>query len=141
MQDVHPRGVPSTANPSETNRTSLQPVLLLDAIGSGGGAVFLLTATGWLSPHLGLSTSLLRGAAVILIPFVVVLLVAVLAGATSRPLIGVIVAFNVVWVVASIGLLLFGRVSPTALGVAVVLAQAAAVAVVAWFQYAAIHRE
>ncbi len=141
MQDIHPRGAPSTANPSETTRTSLQPVLLLDAIGSGGSAVFLLAATGWLSLHLGLSTSLLRGAAVILIPFVVVLLVAVLAGARSRPLIGAIVAFNVLWIVASLGLLLFGGASPTALGVSVVLVQAAMVAVVALLQYAGITRD
>lgn len=141
MQDAHPRGARADAIHGETTGAGLRPLLLLDAVGSGASAGLVLVATGWLSSHLGLSATLLRGVGVILIPFVALLLVAASSGAARRPLIGIVLAFNVVWVVASIGLLVFGRVSLTALGVAVVIAQAAAVAVVAWFQYAAIHRE
>jgi hypothetical protein len=55
-------------------------------------------------------------------------------------LVWVVIIANALWVVDSLWLLVSGWVSPTALGVAFVLAQAAAVAVLTELEYIALRR-
>ena len=57
-----------------------------------------------------------------------------------RPVIWALVAGNLGWALACVLLLLSGRVSPSALGVAYVLVQALTVAVLAELQYFGLRR-
>jgi hypothetical protein len=118
----------------------LRRVLLVDAMASGACALLALVAADWLSPHLGLSPAFLRGAGLILIPFVALLLAVAARGTDSRPAVGIIIAFNVLWVLASVGVLVTGGVAPTGLGIAFVLVQAAVVALLGWLQFAGLRR-
>ena len=114
----------------------LRPLLWLDAATGIAMAGLLLGLGAELSPLLGLPQSLLTEAGLILLPFVLLL-----AWTATRPspqrLTALVVAINVGWVVASLLLLAGPWVSPTPLGTAFVLAQAGAVAVIAWLQHGA----
>jgi hypothetical protein len=115
--------------------TLLKRALLVDAIACSASVILLLGAAGWLSSYLGLPVALLVGAGLVLIPFV-----ALLAFTVSRPrppalLVGLVIGFNLAWMVASIGLLVAGVVAPTTLGLVVVAGQAVAVLGLAVLQY------
>jgi hypothetical protein len=113
----------------------LKRALLVDAIGCSASVVLTLAAASWLSPHLGLPVALLNGAGLVLIPFVALLAVTVFKRRPPAPLVGLVIGFNLAWVVASVGLLISGVVAPTALGMVVVAGQAAAVLGIAVLQY------
>lgn len=113
----------------------LRRALLIDAIGSGAPIPVLLLAAAWLSPHLGLSETLLRWAGVVLIPFVALLIVTVARPVPPASLVRLIIGFNLVWATASVGLLVIGAVRPTTPGTLVVLVQAAMVLGLAIAQY------
>jgi hypothetical protein len=117
----------------------LRWALLADAIGTGASVVLVLAAAEWLSPHLGLPVELLRGAGLVLIPFVAML---VAAASRLRPawLVGLVIGLNLVWAVASIALIVGGIVQPTTLGIVVVIGQAAAVLGIAVLQYVGLQR-
>lgn len=108
--------------------------LLIDAIGSGVAALLLLVGAEWLSPYLGLSVSFLRGVGLGLVPWFALLLFA--AGGPSRwtSAIRPVIAVNLLWVVASAGLLIADLASPTLLGIAVVIVQAIVVLGIATLQ-------
>lgn len=106
----------------------LRRVLLVDAAASGAMGVLFLVASGTLAPLLGLPVGLLAGVTAILIPFAVLLGWLARRETVLRPVIVAVVAGNWLWVGASGALLLSGSVSPTALGSAVVIGQAVAVA-------------
>lgn len=112
----------------------LRRLLLIDAIGSGASALLAMAASDWLSAYLGLAPALLRGAGVVLVPFVALLALAVVMPRAPRALVGIIITLNVLWVLASLGLLVTGRASPTGFGIVFVLVQAGAVALLAWGQ-------
>lgn len=59
----------------------------------------------------------------------------------SRAMLVEIIAINVLWVVASFGLLVSGAISPNLLGIAFVSAQAVAVALFAELQYVGLRRQ
>ena len=105
----------------------LRRALVTDAIGSGAPIPVLLLAATWLSPHLGLSETLLRWAGVVLIPFVALLIVAATRPTPPASLARLVIGFNLVWATASVALLVTGAVGQTALGTLVVLVQAAVV--------------
>jgi hypothetical protein len=118
----------------------LRYALIADAVASGATALLLLAGASLLTGLLGLPEPLLRVAGVILVPFVI--LVGALA-ASARPSAGsvwAVILLNVAWVAGSIALLLGDFVSPTALGYAFVIAQAAAVFAFADFQYFGLRR-
>lgn len=119
---------------------SLRAALVLDAAASGAAGIVMLAGAGMLAPLLGLPAGLLAAAGAALLPFA--LAVGLLARRTAPPrgLAWAVVAVNEAWVVASIVLLLGGWVTPTALGVAFVLAQAAVVAAFAVLQALALRR-
>ena len=73
-------------------------------------------------------------------PFAALLLGIARAARPARGAAWAVVVGNALWVVASVALLLSGRVAPTALGEAFVLAQAAVVATLAWAEHGVLRR-
>ncbi len=119
---------------------SLRQILLLDAIATGITAVLLVAAAELLSGPLGLPEILLREAGLILVPFV-----ALVGWTASRqfPAIGAvrtIISGNVLWVVASLLLLVSGYVASTLAGYVLVAAQAIVVGFFAELQLIALRR-
>lgn len=118
----------------------LRNVLVADGVVTGSAAILLAAAAGPLSDILGLPTMLLRVAGLGLIPFGAFVLGLGLRGTTSKRLVRALIAANLLWVGSSVALLLGGWVDPTALGVAFVLVQAAAVAAFAELQVIGLRR-
>jgi len=112
----------------------LRRVLVLDAVATGATALLAVALAGPLSGWLGLPVGLLRGAGLILVPFVI--LVAWTAARQQAPagVVWTIIAMNGAWVIASVALLLSGLVAPTVWGYAFVIAQAVIVGAFAELQ-------
>ncbi|WP_222928073.1 hypothetical protein [Luteimonas viscosa] len=109
----------------------LTRVLLIDAIASGATAVLLIAGADLLAPLLQLPLGLLRGAGVVLVPFVALVYGLSRQATPPRSAIAVVVAVNFAWVVASVWVAFGGAWQPSMAGVGFVLAQAAAVLVFA----------
>lgn len=108
----------------------LRNALALDAAACAGMGLVLAGAAGALAGPLGLPTGFLRGAGLVLLPCA-----ALLAWFTSRETlprwaIHLVVAVNLIWIADSVLILLAGWFAPSSLGIAFVLGQALAVAVV-----------
>lgn len=118
----------------------LRRALLVDAAASGLTGALMLAGAGMLTDLLGLPAALLRGAGLVLIPYVA--FVAIVAARThiSTAAVWAVIACNAVWTVASFALVIDGFVTPTALGTAFVIGQAVAVAALGALQYAALRR-
>ncbi|MGH7713498.1 MAG: hypothetical protein ACREOG_19580 [Gemmatimonadaceae bacterium] len=114
---------------------ALRRALLLDAAASGGMGLLLLVVAGPLTALLGLPVSLMQYVGVFLVPFAALLIWVARRRHPAHGLTMAIVIGNVLWVVASVALLLSGLVRPTVLGEVFVLAQAAAVMVFAYLEY------
>jgi len=114
---------------------ALRRVLLLDAAASGGMGVLLLVAADSLGSLLGLPLNLVRSVGVFLVPFGVFLVWVATRRYALPAITRAIVIGNVLWVIASVWLLVSGLVKPTLLGEVFVLAQAAAVVVFAFLEY------
>lgn len=126
--------------PISSYSTPLGRILLVDSIASGAmGVLFLLDAAA-LESLLGLPASLLRGVGVLLIPFAGFLVWLAPRASALRVVVRSIVGANVLWVIASLLLLVSGRVNPTPVGTVFVVLQAAAVTVVAYLEYRAVGR-
>lgn len=125
------------AAPSTSWRSGslLRRALLIDAVASGIGALPLLMGAEWLSPHFGLPVAFLRAVGIVLGPWVALLLLVAARPRQSSFAIGLVIVTNVLWAVASAGLLVSDVVSPTPLGVAVVIVQAVLVVGFASLQY------
>lgn len=118
----------------------LRNALNADAAVSGAAALLMLVGAPILSPWLGLPTSLIAGAGLVLVPFVAFLVWLARRDTVARLTLTDVVIVNVAWVAASFGLLLSGWFEPTLLGVAFVVAQALAVAVFAELQFIGLRR-
>lgn len=115
-------------------------VLLIDAVVSGTTGLALFTAAGPLAELLGLPAGLLRWAGLALVPFAAFLLWLARQNPVPRGATLAVVGANLLWTLASVALLLSGRVAPTLLGTVFTLGQAVAVAVFAEFQYVGLRR-
>lgn len=113
----------------------LRRSLLADAVASGGVGLLLALAAAPLEGLLGLPVSLMRGAGIFLLFYAAFVLVVGMATRISTAGAQTIVAANVLWVLASFGLLFSGMVQPTALGYAFVVGQALVVAALGLAQY------
>jgi hypothetical protein len=82
----------------------------------------------------------MREAGLLLVPYVALVAFVGTRETISRPAVHAIIVLNVLWVAASIGLLMGGSVAPTALGTAFVIAQAVAVGVFAELQFVGLRR-
>jgi hypothetical protein len=110
----------------EDTMFDLRTALRLDAIASGGLGALLLATAGLLDEPLGLPVGLTLVVGGVLLVWSG--LVGWISVGASEPLAKDVVAGNVVWVAASTVFAVSGWVELTGLGVAFVVAQAAAVA-------------
>jgi hypothetical protein len=122
------------------NTTFLRRALAADAIVTGVAAAQMLFGAGLLTGLLGLPEPLLRYAGLSLIPFVAIVGYLATRESPSRAAVWGVIAYNVLWAVDSMLLLVSGYVAPTALGYAFVIAQASAVAVFAQLEYVGLKR-
>ena len=117
----------------------LRNALLIDAVASGGTGLLMIAGAGMLEGVLGLPAALLRGAGLVLVPYVAFV---VWAG-TREPIPGAavwaIIAANAAWAIAS-AFLLMGSLSPTLLGYVFVIGQALVVALLGELQYVGLKR-
>jgi hypothetical protein len=118
----------------------LRRALLADVAISGAFGVLLIVAAGPLSGLLEIPVSVLRWAGIILMPYV-----ALVDYVGTRPNISstgawLVVDLNVVWVIASVLLLVVGYISPNALGSIFVIAQALVVGALGAFQFAGLRQ-
>jgi hypothetical protein len=112
--------------------TFLRRVLALDAVTSGAMGLMLILGASTLGPLLGLPVGLLRTTGFAFVPFVA--LVAFAASAPRRGLAMIVGLLNAAWVVASIGALVTGALTPTLLGMVFVAGQAVFVGILAELQ-------
>lgn len=113
----------------------LRRAFLLDAVATGSMGLALAIGAGSLQELLGLPTMLLREAGLICVAFAAWLAFALTRDRITKAMAWFAVGVNVLWLLASLGLLASGWVNPTWLGVAFVVAQAVIVVVFAELQY------
>jgi hypothetical protein len=118
----------------------LRAVIAADAVVCGAAGLGFALAVGLLSGPLGLSPDFMQPVGLFLVGYAVLL--AVLAARQSLPRRAVwgLVVFNLLWAVESIGVVALGWVQPTTLGVALIVGQALAAAIVAVLQYLVLRR-
>ena len=118
----------------------LRRALVLDAVASGATALLMVAGAGLVEGLLGLPAALLRGAGMVLMPYVAFVIYTGTRETISRPAVWAIIVANVLWAAASAVLLVSGWVAPTALGIAFVIAQAVVVALLGELQYMGLRR-
>lgn len=118
----------------------LHRVLLVDAATCVLTGALLALGAGALSPLFGLPEALLREAGIALLPIAAFIAFTGTRSAISPRMVWLVIAGNALWVIGSIGLLLYGGLAPTVLGQVFVLAQALAVAVLAELEYFGLRR-
>ncbi len=119
----------------------LRLALLGDAAASGATGLLLAAGAGPLAPWLGLPTPLMHGAGLVLLPYAAFI---AWTGTRGRPprwaVRAAVIIINLLWAAGSALLLAAGPVSPIALGVAFVLAQALVVLGFAIMQWSALRQ-
>ena len=115
-------------------------LLLTDAVVSGATGALMAVGATLLEPWLGLPAPLLRFTGIALLPFAAVVAWLGLQNAPARVGVQAIIATNFAWVAGSVLLLVAGGVSPTGLGTAFVLFQAAVVFVLGELQLVSLRR-
>ena len=130
----------ATSAATGQSSTFLRRALLLDAVASGATALLAIVAAGFLEGLLGLPAALLRGAGLVLLPYVAFVIFAGTREAISRSAVWAIIIANGLWALASVLLLFSGLVAPTILGYAFVIGQAAVVALLGELQYIGLRR-
>jgi hypothetical protein len=118
----------------------LRLALRLDALASGALGLLSLAAAPALDPLLGLPSGLLWPVGGALLAWAAALGLAASRPAIGRSFAGSVVALNVLWVAASAAAVVAGWLPLTALGTAVVVAQAVAVAALAEMQVVGLRR-
>ncbi|CAA9545488.1 MAG: hypothetical protein AVDCRST_MAG33-412 [uncultured Thermomicrobiales bacterium] len=129
-----------TQSPVRAYRPTPSDVLRLDGVVSGILAIALLGLGSPLAALLDLPVGLLRGVGGFLIAFAAVILWLAGRPVIPRGALLAVAGINLVWAIDSVVLLLTGWVEPSAIGVAFVLLQAAAVLSFAWLQILAARR-
>lgn len=119
---------------------ALRACFKIDALASGLLGVLLAAASTLLADRLGLPVVLLVPAGLFLASFAVWVWYVAVRPTPARAGVRAVVVVNVLWVMASVVFVAAGWLSPTTLGTAFVLLQAAAVAIFAGMQYAALRR-
>jgi hypothetical protein len=120
--------------------TLLRRVLLLDAIASAATAALVIAGADLLREPLGLPVPLLRGAGLVLVPFVAFVVLAAVREAIPVGAVRAVIVCNALWALASLAVLGLGLVMPTKLGAAFIVGQALAVAVLGGLQHVALGR-
>ena len=118
----------------------LRRVLVVDAVTSGTMGVAMIAFAELFASLLQLPVELVSEAGIVLLPFAAFVGFVASRPEPTRIAVWIIIALNAVWVVDSIMLLFSGWVAPNGLGYAVVIAQAAAVLVLADLEYMGLKR-
>ncbi len=124
-------------SPTQSN-TTLSNVLLLDAATCIAAGALMAFGSDFVSGLTAIPAPLLYWAGLILFPVAALMIYAGLQASAPRGLVWLIVIGNVGWVIASLAV--FGFITPNALGYAFILAQAAAVAILALLEHGALRR-
>ncbi len=114
--------------------------LLLDAAGSGATGIALTVAPGFWADLFGLPSGLLLPAGLAMLPWAVGLALIVRRGHAARPTLRAVIGLNIAYVVLCLAAVFGGLLAPNSLGLAFVLAQAAAVALFAELQFLGLRR-
>lgn len=109
--------------------------LLLDLSTCIPTAILLVAGADVLAPLLGLPPALLRNAGWVLVPFALLLALTLRADRPHRLAAWSVMEINLAWVAASFWVLYGAGLQPTAIGSAVVVVQALAVAGIAVLQF------
>jgi hypothetical protein len=117
------------------NHHALRTVLTIDAVATGGLALLCAVAAGALGDFLSISPSLLRWVGVLLLPFAGALAWSARRAPMPTGLVRFLIVGNVLWVIVSTLVAATGMLGANAFGIAFVVAQAAAVAVFAYFEH------
>ncbi|WP_341252348.1 hypothetical protein [Euzebya pacifica] len=117
-----------TAIASPTRQSALSRALLVDAAGSGATGLLLAAGNGALAEPLGVPSGWLLGLGVFMLAYAAELVVVARMLPRTAGWVRRIGMANSGWVLASVGAVVLGAWDLTGLGVAFVLAQAAAVA-------------
>ena len=120
--------------------SSLRRVLLADAAISGATGILLMVGAGGLHALFGVPPAVIRSAGLLLLPFAAMVLYFARSEALSSGRVWTVILMNVAWVAASFLVLVGGWIDPTVLGMAFVVLQALAVAVLAELQYTTMRR-
>jgi hypothetical protein len=120
--------------------TFLRRSLLADAAVSGATAFLMIAAAGILDTLLGLPVALMRGAGLVLVPYVAFVAWLATRERVTPAAVWAVIATNLVWAIASLLLLVSGLVAPTVLGYVFVAAQAIVVALFGELQYVGLRR-
>jgi hypothetical protein len=121
-------------------RSFLRLALIADAAVSGATGLLAFAGAGILDGLTGLPMELLRYAGLSLIPYAAIVAYVGTRPNISRAAVWAIVAYNALWSIDSVVLLMSGTVAPTALGYAFVIFQAAVVAGFAGLQVAGLRK-
>jgi hypothetical protein len=131
-------GLPGTA--AQDGGRLLRLSLQLDAAATGALGVLLATGGAVLDELLGIPAAVLVPVGGFLVVYAAALWFLGTRPRVSRPAVWVVVVGNLLWAAASVVAAAAGWWSPTAAGIAVILAQAAAVAVFAELQFTGLRR-
>ena len=126
--------------PTDDRERLLRRSLQLDAAASGGLGVLLAAGGAVLDGPLGIPAAVLVPVGGLLVLYGAALWLLGLRSRPSPPAVKVVVAGNLVWVAASVLAAVAGWWSPTTLGTVLVVAQAAAVALLAELQLTGLRR-
>ena len=116
------------------NTPYVRNVLLLDGLVSGAAGVVMAAGASVLAPFLNIPQPLLFWAGLVLLPWCLALVYLSRRDAVPRFAMIDVIGVNVLWVLASFGLMIAGAIEPHLLGVAFVSAQALTVALFAILQ-------
>jgi hypothetical protein len=114
----------------------LKTALMVDAMSGAGTAALQLLLPGLLAEQLGLPRALLLETGIFLIAFVALLAFLARSERVPAALVRAIVIGNTVWAAGCVLLWATGLVTPTPLGIAFLLVQAAVVLSLAWWEAA-----
>jgi hypothetical protein len=115
------------------NGNLLRQALLLDATASGLMGLVMAAAPGFVGGLLGLPAGFVLYIGIFLIGFAAALLV--LQRYPLPALVWLVIVGNAAWAIASIAILFTTLIAPNTLGIVVIVAQAAAVALFAELQF------
>jgi hypothetical protein len=120
--------------------TLLRRALVLDALASGGNGILTAAGARILASFCNLPESLLIYSGLSLLPFAAI--VGLLARRDALPvaIVWAVIAYNALWSLDSIVLLLSGWIAPNAFGLVFVIGQALVVAALAECQYIGLRR-
>jgi hypothetical protein len=125
---------------THTKLLTLRNVLLLDAVLTGVNGLVYLAGAAALDTLLGPSPAVIVGLGVFMLAYAAIAAVLGMRRPVSRLAVGLIADGNIVWAVASVSVVAFGRLGLTTAGTVWTLMQAALVTGFAALQLAALRR-